>query len=182
MIRWERRDDGIVLLTLDDPEQSTNTMNTRYLAAMASTVDRLEAERDTITGVILTSAKNGFLAGADLTELGAQVDGLADVGAWAFRLAETGKDHFRRLERLGRPVVAALGGTALGGGFELALAGHHRIAVDGTDARFGCCRAAAAWCGSPGCSACRRRSPPCCCRGSGCAPPRRRGSASSTNW
>jgi 3-hydroxyacyl-CoA dehydrogenase/enoyl-CoA hydratase/3-hydroxybutyryl-CoA epimerase len=52
-IRWEQGEDGIVVLTLDDPEQSANTMNAAYAASMASTVDRLEAERDSITGVVI---------------------------------------------------------------------------------------------------------------------------------
>jgi 3-hydroxyacyl-CoA dehydrogenase / enoyl-CoA hydratase / 3-hydroxybutyryl-CoA epimerase len=151
MIRWERREDGIVILTLDDPEQSTNTMNARYVAGMQSTVDRLEAERESITGVVVTSAKETFLAGADLKELSAATDGAArtggtdgsdrgsdgDVRATAFQVIEAVKGQLRRLEKLGRPVVAALNGSALGGGFELALACHHRIAVDRPDARFG---------------------------------------------
>jgi 3-hydroxyacyl-CoA dehydrogenase/enoyl-CoA hydratase/3-hydroxybutyryl-CoA epimerase len=151
MIHWDHRDDGIVVLTLDDPEQSTNTMNQRYLAAMNSTVERLEAGKASITGVVVTSAKQGFLAGADLRDLtavggtdsaggaanGVRAGGTDGIGALAFRLAETGKSQFRRLEKLGRPVVAALNGTALGGGLELALACHHRIAVDRPDARFG---------------------------------------------
>ena len=49
-IRYERGDDGIVVLTLDDPGQSANTMNAAYMASMAATVDRLEAEKDEITG------------------------------------------------------------------------------------------------------------------------------------
>jgi 3-hydroxyacyl-CoA dehydrogenase / enoyl-CoA hydratase / 3-hydroxybutyryl-CoA epimerase len=146
MIGWDRRDDGIVVLTLDDPEQSTNTMNARYVAAMASTVDRLEAEKASITGVVFTSAKDGFLAGADLKDLTAASAGprpsgggdeAGSIGAASFALLEGVKGQFRRLEKLGRPVVAALNGTALGGGFELALACHHRIAVDRPDARFG---------------------------------------------
>ena len=141
MIRWDRTEDGIVILTLDDPEQNTNTMNARYIQAMTSTVDRLEAERDSITGVVVTSAKDGFLAGADLKSLTAAMAAPADSGggvqAAAFAITEQMKSYFRRIERLGRPVVAALNGTALGGGFELALAGHHRIAVDRRDAQFG---------------------------------------------
>jgi len=141
LIRWETTDDGIVILTLDDPEQSTNTMNGRYLEAMASTVDRLVAERDSITGVVVTSAKDGFLAGADLKDLSTATSGSDADGdgmqAAAYAVVERVKTQLRRLERLGRPVVAALNGTALGGGFELALACHHRIAVDRPDARFG---------------------------------------------
>ena len=80
LIRWETTDDGIVILTLDDPEQSTNTMNGRYLEAMDSTVDRLVAERDSITGVVLTSAKEGFLAGADLKDLSTATSGTETDG------------------------------------------------------------------------------------------------------
>ena len=68
-IRYERGDDGIVVLTLDDPEQSANTMNQAYQASMAAAVDRLEAEKDEITGVIIASAKSTFFAGGDLNEL-----------------------------------------------------------------------------------------------------------------
>jgi 3-hydroxyacyl-CoA dehydrogenase / enoyl-CoA hydratase / 3-hydroxybutyryl-CoA epimerase len=141
MIGWQCRDDGIVVLTLDDPQQSTNTMNLRYFEAMASTVDRLEAEKSSITGVIVTSAKDSFLAGADLKVLTERATGgVGDgpsVGAQAFAISQQGHRQFRRLEKLGRPVVAALNGSALGGGFELALACHRRIAVDRGDARFG---------------------------------------------
>jgi 3-hydroxyacyl-CoA dehydrogenase/enoyl-CoA hydratase/3-hydroxybutyryl-CoA epimerase len=141
MIRWEQREDGIVILTLDDPEQNTNTMNLRYLEAMASTMDRLEAEKASITGVVVTSAKDGFLAGADLRDLAsAGASGASsgeNIGVLGYRAAETAKGQFRRLEKLGKPVVAALNGTALGGGFELGLACHHRVAVDRPDARFG---------------------------------------------
>jgi 3-hydroxyacyl-CoA dehydrogenase/enoyl-CoA hydratase/3-hydroxybutyryl-CoA epimerase len=137
MITWDQRGDGVVVLTLDDPEQSTNTMNARYTAAMASTVDRLEVERDSISGVVFTSAKQGFLAGADLRDVASAMQAGHDVATAMFAEAERAKAQFRRLERFGRPVVAALNGTALGGGFELALACHHRIAVDRPDARFG---------------------------------------------
>src|SRR5205814_10711018 len=68
-IRYGRGDDDIVLLTLDDPEQSANTMNAAYAASMAATIDRLEASKDEIAGVIITSAKNTFFAGGDLHDL-----------------------------------------------------------------------------------------------------------------
>ena len=69
MIRYERDDEGIVTLTMDDPGAGANTMNDTYIAAMGETVDGLEAERDDITGVVLTSAKKTFFAGGNLTDL-----------------------------------------------------------------------------------------------------------------
>ncbi len=133
-IRWERDGDGIVTLTLDDPGQSANTMNERYVAAMGETVDRLEAERDDITGVVITSAKKTFFAGGDLNSLiEATPDDADEIGA---RTALV-KSQLRRLERLGKPVVAAINGAALGGGLEIALACHHRVALDAPGSKLG---------------------------------------------
>ncbi|UED83959.1 3-hydroxyacyl-CoA dehydrogenase NAD-binding domain-containing protein [Streptomyces profundus] len=133
-IRWERDESGIVTLILDDPSQSANTMNAAFIDSLSFTVDRLVAERDQIRGVVITSAKETFFAGGDLHDL------LAAGPADAEEVFERGlrvKRAFRALETLGRPVVAAMAGTALGGGFEIALACHHRIAVDAPKSRFG---------------------------------------------
>ena len=67
-IKWEQ-DAGIVTLTMDDPSQSANTMNTAWFTSMKETVDRLHKEKDSIKGVILTSAKKTFFAGGDLKDL-----------------------------------------------------------------------------------------------------------------
>ncbi|HEY5249810.1 MAG TPA: 3-hydroxyacyl-CoA dehydrogenase NAD-binding domain-containing protein, partial [Dermatophilaceae bacterium] len=133
-IRWDQDDDGIVTLTLDDPSQRANTMNAAYRESMHAAVKRLYAEKDTITGVILTSAKSTFFAGGDLNTL-IQVndENAAEFAAGVERI----KGDFRSLEMLGKPVVAALNGAALGGGLEIALACHHRIALDNPKARFG---------------------------------------------
>ena len=133
-IRWEKGDDGIVVLTLDDPNQSANTMNRAYAESMAATVERLEAEKDEIAGVIITSAKKTFFAGGDLNDLRAVTPAQAQELAAGLKL---GKGQLRRLETLGKPVVAALNGTALGGGLEIALATHHRISVDDPKIQFG---------------------------------------------
>ncbi|GAA2639075.1 3-hydroxyacyl-CoA dehydrogenase NAD-binding domain-containing protein [Paractinoplanes durhamensis] len=134
MIRYERATDGIVTLTIDDPDQSANTMNLAYAAAMTAAVDRLEAEREDVTGVIVTSAKTTFFAGGDLPMMSRVTE--ADVPA-LFELLGTIKRDFRRLETYGRPVVAAINGAALGGGLEVALACHHRIALDAKGTRLG---------------------------------------------
>jgi 3-hydroxyacyl-CoA dehydrogenase/enoyl-CoA hydratase/3-hydroxybutyryl-CoA epimerase len=125
-IRWDNQD-GVVVLTLDDPNQSANTMNRAYFESMGATVDRLEAEKDAIKGVILTSAKKTFFAGGDLNDL-LKID--KGSGAQFNEALHEGKRQLRRLETLGKPVVAAINGAALGGGLEIALATHHRIAVD----------------------------------------------------
>jgi 3-hydroxyacyl-CoA dehydrogenase / enoyl-CoA hydratase / 3-hydroxybutyryl-CoA epimerase len=127
MIGWDKDADGIVTLTMDDPNQGANTMNDLYKASMTATIERLEAEKDDIAGVVLTSAKKTFFAGGDLKNM-MQV-GPDDGPALMAQLAEI-KGALRRLEQLGKPVVAAINGAALGGGLEIALATHHRIAAD----------------------------------------------------
>ncbi|SOD73419.1 3-hydroxyacyl-CoA dehydrogenase/enoyl-CoA hydratase/3-hydroxybutyryl-CoA epimerase [Jatrophihabitans sp. GAS493] len=134
MIHWNADAEGIVTLTLDDPNQRANTMNDLYNSSMRETIDRLEAEKENITGVIVTSAKDTFFAGGDLNLL-IQVND-DNVEEFFNGLQET-KQQLRRLETLGRPVVAALNGTALGGGLEIALATHHRIALENPKAQFG---------------------------------------------
>ncbi|MBO3737649.1 3-hydroxyacyl-CoA dehydrogenase NAD-binding domain-containing protein [Actinoplanes flavus] len=133
-IRYDRGDDGIVVLTLDDPRRGANTMNDAYVASMEATVSRLEAERDQITGVIITSAKNSWFAGGDLDQLGSVP---ADRGQDVFDLSTRVKGQLRRLETLGKPVVAAINGSALGGGLELALSCHRRIALNNPKTEIG---------------------------------------------
>jgi enoyl-CoA hydratase/carnithine racemase len=126
-IRWRRDDHGIVTLTIDDPSQRVNTLNDLFARSFAAVVDRLEAELADVTGVIVTSAKSSFLAGGDLKRLFA----IEPSGRQQFLDDLTvRKARMRRFETLGRPVVAILAGAALGGGLELALVCHHRIAVD----------------------------------------------------
>lgn len=133
-IRWQRSDDGIVTLVLDDPGQSANTMNAAFQQSLAAVADRLEAEREDIRGIIVTSAKKTFFAGGDLRELIAVTPGHAQQ---VFDGGMRVKRDLRRIETLGVPVVAALNGAALGGGYEIALACHHRIALDAPGSKIG---------------------------------------------
>ena len=126
-IHWDQDADGIVTLTLDDPTGSANVMNDHYRESMHNAVNRLGAEKESVTGVVLASAKKTFFAGGDLKGL---IKLGPDDAAEAFELAESTKADLRRLETLGIPVVAAINGAALGGGLEIALATHHRIAAD----------------------------------------------------
>jgi 3-hydroxyacyl-CoA dehydrogenase/enoyl-CoA hydratase/3-hydroxybutyryl-CoA epimerase len=133
-IRWDQDANGVVTLTLDDPAQRANTMTDAYRASMHAAVERLSAEKDSITGVIITSAKDTFFAGGDLKLLSQVTD--ANAAEFAAGVT-TVKADLRRLELLGKPVVAALNGAALGGGLEIALACHHRIALDNPKSQFG---------------------------------------------
>lgn len=124
-IRWEQDADGIVTLTMDDPSQSANTMNAAYIKSMGETVARLVKEK--VTGVIITSAKKTFFAGGDLRDLITMKREDAQKGS---EFGAVIKGQLRALETLGKPVVAAINGAALGGGLEIALAAHYRIAAD----------------------------------------------------
>ncbi len=127
MITWEKDADGIVTLTMDDPDQGANTMNKTFQDSLAETTQRLVAERDSITGVILTSGKKTFFAGGDLGLLSkATKDDAPELEAQSLAM----KQNLRTIETLGIPVVAAINGAALGGGLEIALACHRRIALD----------------------------------------------------
>jgi 3-hydroxyacyl-CoA dehydrogenase / enoyl-CoA hydratase / 3-hydroxybutyryl-CoA epimerase len=133
-IAWEKDADGIVTLTMDDPSGSANVMNEAYIESMGKAVDRLVAEKDSIVGVVITSAKKTFFAGGDLT---AMIQAGPEDAGQSFDLVETVKKQLRTLETLGKPVVAAINGAALGGGLEIALACHHRIAADVRGSQLG---------------------------------------------
>jgi 3-hydroxyacyl-CoA dehydrogenase/enoyl-CoA hydratase/3-hydroxybutyryl-CoA epimerase len=133
-VRWERGEDGIVVVTLDDPGRSANTMNERYITAMGECVDALVADKENITGVILTSAKKTFFAGGDLDSMSKATK--ADAPA-VMENSMVVKAQLRKLETLGKPVVAAMNGTALGGGLEIGLACHHRIGLDAKGVVYG---------------------------------------------
>lgn len=138
MFRWDQDDQGVVTLTMDAPDAPVNTMNDTFREGLEATVTRLEAELEkdpkAIRGVILTSAKKTFFAGADLTEM--VKAGPGDAAAM-FEMVQGMKSALRRLERAAVPVVAAINGSALGGGLEIALAANHRIAADARGSKIG---------------------------------------------
>src|SRR3954468_400225 len=120
--------DGICRITVNRPDK-LNALDAIVIAELADAVTRIETD-SAVRGVLVTGAgSKAFVAGADIGELAAQspMEGKARATA--------GQRVFRRLERCGKPVVAAINGFALGGGCELAMACHIRIAGD--QAKFG---------------------------------------------
>jgi 3-hydroxyacyl-CoA dehydrogenase/enoyl-CoA hydratase/3-hydroxybutyryl-CoA epimerase len=130
-VKYEQDADGIVTLTLDMPGRSMNVLNEELTGPFGAAIEKIAADAS-VKGVILTSGKKEFLAGADIDKVFKITDPKE-----AFTMAEQYKAFLRKLELCGRPVVAALNGTALGGGLELALACHYRIAVNNPKAKFG---------------------------------------------
>jgi 3-hydroxyacyl-CoA dehydrogenase/enoyl-CoA hydratase/3-hydroxybutyryl-CoA epimerase len=133
-VKYDRDEDGIVVLTLDDPTASANTMNDLYKDSMHEAIERLYAEKDDVTGVVVTSAKKTFFAGGNLKGMLAATP---DDAQTVFEMCEGIKADLRRLETFGKPVVAAINGAALGGGLEITLACHHRIVVDDAKVELG---------------------------------------------
>jgi 3-hydroxyacyl-CoA dehydrogenase/enoyl-CoA hydratase/3-hydroxybutyryl-CoA epimerase len=132
-IRYELQD-GIATITFDEPDSVVNTMSQQWQQDMTALAAQLTRDKDTIKGIILASAKSTFFAGADLKSV--MRLSAADASA-LFTEIEGVKKSFHTLESLGKPVVSCLNGTALGGGWEVALVGHYRIAVDDRKIQFG---------------------------------------------
>ena len=132
-IQFQKNADNIVILTLDSPHQSANTMNADFRTALTETVEKLQAD-ESIIGIVFQSAKKTFFAGGDLDEL---IQAKPEHATEFFNMIEDMKAKLRYIETRGIPVVAAINGTALGGGWELALCCHHRIALNNAKSTFG---------------------------------------------
>lgn len=133
-LKIELGDDGVALLTLDNADEQVNLVSEAWIAEMNEAIASLTADA-AVKGVVVASAKKGFMAGADLKLL---VDGYGTLTrAQAFDFSQRATRMHRAIEQSGKPWVALINGVAFGGGFELALACHHRILVDDPKALVG---------------------------------------------
>jgi 3-hydroxyacyl-CoA dehydrogenase/enoyl-CoA hydratase/3-hydroxybutyryl-CoA epimerase len=137
--------DGIALVTWDSPGRSMNVIDLKVMEELAAMVEKVAGD-PAIKGAVITSGKDTFCAGADLTMLDMLSREFTDVTReqgeemGAQRMLEESRklsQIYRRLETCGKPWVAAINGLALGGGFELCLACHHRVASDNPKSRVG---------------------------------------------
>ena len=124
-------DNGIITVTIDQADRKMNVIGDGFNDAFAALTDAFVNDQE-IKGLILTSAKSTFVVGADIDQLAT-----IETAEQAFDLVEDLKASLRKLETSGKPVVAAITGTALGGGLELSLACHYRIAIDSPKTKLG---------------------------------------------
>jgi 3-hydroxyacyl-CoA dehydrogenase/enoyl-CoA hydratase/3-hydroxybutyryl-CoA epimerase len=134
--KWDQDQDGIVTLVWDMPDRPVNVLSLAAIAELGQIGDALAADA-AIKGLVLTSGKSGgFSAGADLDEMSAYA-GHGGSAKTAFETMMNIHRTFRKIETCGKPVVAAINGTALGGGLEIALACHCRMIADDPRIRVG---------------------------------------------
>jgi 3-hydroxyacyl-CoA dehydrogenase/enoyl-CoA hydratase/3-hydroxybutyryl-CoA epimerase len=127
--------DGIAVLTVDVKDKPMNVITPEFMDDIAEAADQISTD-DKIKGAVVTSGKDSFMAGADLKDLVANFEqrtDAAEVYSWCRRLQQA----YRKLETCGKPVAAAINGTALGGGLELALACHYRVVGNNPKTRLG---------------------------------------------
>src|SRR5580693_2403531 len=137
--------DGIATVTWDMPERSMNVINLTVIEELSAILDKIVGDA-AVKGAVVTSGKDTFCAGADLAMLDkfgqvfaemARTQGEEAAAAMMFEESRKLSLLYRRIETCGKPWVAAINGTAVGGGFELCLACHHRIAANNPKTRLG---------------------------------------------
>jgi len=130
IIRYAVDSDGIATLTIDYPEKSMNVIDQAFMDALQACIQMITSDT-AVKGAIVTSGKDAFVAGADLISMESTIDSMADdpIDVLVDKCASLSR-LLRRLETCGKPLAAAINGMALGGGFEICLACHYRVAAD----------------------------------------------------
>ena len=130
IIRYAVDADGIATLTIDYPGKTMNVIDGDFMSSLSSCIDRVVADAN-VKGAILTSAKDAFVAGADLIAMEANLDSMTnDSVEVLFEKCASLSMLVRKMETCGKPFAAAINGVAMGGGFELCLGCHYRVAAN----------------------------------------------------
>jgi 3-hydroxyacyl-CoA dehydrogenase/enoyl-CoA hydratase/3-hydroxybutyryl-CoA epimerase len=134
-IQYTVDQDGIALLTIDLPGMTMNVLTPELMEDLVSLTDRAAAD-DAVKGIVLTSAKKAFIAGADIKDMVTAYDrGVTHKQGYEF--SQVLNRALRKIETCGKPVAIAINGLALGGGLEVCLAGHYRVLANDTGAVLG---------------------------------------------
>jgi enoyl-CoA hydratase/carnithine racemase len=134
-LKYSVDQDGIALLVIDIPGRPMNVLTPEFMGELGEAIESLAGDA-AVKGVVITSAKDSFIAGADLKDLVGVFASMQDPKE-IYGYARSFTLLFRTLETCGKPLVAAINGTALGGGLELCLACHHRVALNNPKAKIG---------------------------------------------
>jgi 3-hydroxyacyl-CoA dehydrogenase/enoyl-CoA hydratase/3-hydroxybutyryl-CoA epimerase len=127
--------DGVAIVTVDVKDKPMNVITPEFIDDIAAVAEKITSDAK-VKGAVVTSGKSSFMAGADLKDLVANFDqrtDAAEVYGWCRKLQQA----YRKLETCGKPVAAAINGTALGGGLELALACHYRVVGNNPKTKLG---------------------------------------------
>jgi len=134
-IQYSVDQDGIALLTIDLPGMPMNVLTPELMEDLATLSEKAAAD-DTVKGIVLTSGKKAFIAGADIKDMVTAYDrGISHKEAAQF--SYTLNATLRKMETCGKPIAVAINGLALGGGLEVCLAGHYRVLANDTGAVLG---------------------------------------------
>ena len=134
-IKYRVADNGVAFIGIDIPDRDVNVLTPQLHVELGEVAAQLASD-DSVNGAVLHSAKQGFMAGGDLKRIVNYYE-LDRTAAEAYEQSRTFSQSLRQLETCGKPVAVAINGSAMGGGLEMALACHYRVAIDDDEIMLG---------------------------------------------
>ena len=134
-LTYQRADSGVAFITIDVKDRPVNVFTPQLHRALGEVADYLAGNKQAV-GAVIHSGKSSFMAGGDLKRIVRYYD-MQRTPSEAYEQSRAYTESLRKLETCGKPVAVAINGNALGGGLELALAGHYRVVIDQSKIRLG---------------------------------------------